>query len=205
MGVARIRIALADMDHHVRSRLSMNMIACQESRILSVVRSGFLLWLLAVLLFDSRPAAAEVWRVSPKVSEYFHLLYPGAAKGRLHTPLVLVMPDFSRVEQVILPFAGVSGDPGIDQLIDILNGERLWESADTGILNERYQTAVTQLAEGTPLRFPLVVLVRLPTPHLESDPPMPSTRDESLEAALAAWVDERVGERGLLVVSLQPR
>lgn len=170
-----------------------------------MARSGLLLLLLAMLLFDSRPVFAEVWQVSPKVSEYFHLLYPGAAKGRLHTPLVLVMPDSSRVEHVILPFAGASGDPSIDQLIDILNGELLWESADTGILNERYQTAVIQLAEGTLLQFPLVVLVRLESSRLESDSPLPITRDESVETALRAWVVERADKRSLLVVSLQPR
>jgi hypothetical protein len=54
-----------------------------------------------------------------------------------------------------------------------------------------------------PLRFPLVVLVRVETPDPDSGLQVPETRDEELETALRSWADEPANERQLLVISLQ--
>lgn len=170
-----------------------------------MARLGFIFMLLMALVFDARPASAEVFRVTPTLAEYFQLMLPGALSGRLQTPLILVMPDSSRVEQVISPFAGGSSDLNVDPLIDFLNGEQSLESTDTKIENERYQAAVAELVGDAPLRFPLIVLVRMETPSLESDPQIPTAGDEKLEAALRVWAGERVGDRSLLVIALQAR
>ncbi|WP_395794977.1 hypothetical protein [Aquimonas sp.] len=165
-----------------------------------MARFGFFLLLLVLLLLDPRPAFAEVWRISPKLDQYVQLLFPDRASGRLYYPLVLVMPDSSRVEQVILP-----GNRHIDALIETLNGERRLESADTGIENGRYHAAVTTLAGDAPLQFPLVVFVRLAPPRSESDVQIPAAASgETMEAALSAWVGD-AEKRNLLIVSLLPR
>jgi hypothetical protein len=170
-----------------------------------VARLGLLFLLLMVTIFNSRPAVAEVTRVTLSFSEYFQLLFPGAMSGRTYTPLVLVMPETSRVDQVISPFADGSSDMNVEPLIEFLNGERPWESAETGIANERYQVAVAALTRDAPLEFPLFVLVRMETPRLESDPQVPTAGDEKLESTLRAWVAERAGERNVLVIGLQAR
>jgi hypothetical protein len=166
---------------------------------------GLLFLLVTVIIFNSRPAVAEVTRVTLSYSEYFQLLFPGALSGRTYTPLVLVMPESNRVEQVISPFDGGSGDISLEPLIEFLNGERIWESADTRIANERYQAAVTALTRDAPQQFPLFVLVRMETPRSESDPQVPTAGGEKLESELTAWVAEGVGERNVLVVALQAR
>lgn len=170
-----------------------------------MARLGLIFLLMMVIIFNSRSAVAEVTRVTLSFSEYFQLLFPGALSGRTYTPLVLVMPESNRVEQVISPFDGGSSDMNVEPLIEFLNGERIWESADTRIANERYQAVVTALTKDAPQQFPLFVLVRMETPRSESDPQVPTAGDEKLESALRAWVAERSGERNVLVVALQAR
>jgi len=171
----------------------------------TVIEVRFLGLLLATLWVVPTPAAAEVLRISPKVEAYFRAVHLGAMNGRLYTPLVMAMPDASRVGQVILPFASEPEALGIERLTQVLDGELQWESPDTGITNERYRDAVQSLAGDLPLRFPLVVLVRIETPAPDSGLQMPEMRDEELEVALRAWAGEPANARNLLVVSLQLR
>lgn len=169
----------------------------------TVIEARYLGLLLAMLWVVPSPAAAEVLRISPKLEAYFLEVHPEAINGRLQTPLVMAMPDASRVGQVILPFASEPEALGIERLTQVLDGGLQWQSADTGITRERYRDAVLALAKDLPLRFPLVVLVRIETPDPDSGLQVPETRDEELETALRAWADEPANERHLLVISLQ--
>lgn len=168
-----------------------------------MIDSRFLGLLLTMLWVASTPVAAEVMRISPKVEAYFLAVHAGAMNGRLHTPLILTMSDAGRVEQVILPFAWEPEALGVERLTQVLDGELQWRSADTGITHERYRDAVQDLAGELPLRFPLVVLVRIETPGPDSALQFPETRDDELETALRAWAGEPAKERNLLVISLQ--
>lgn len=158
-----------------------------------------------LLLVGSTHVCAEAWRVSPMVSEYFHLLYPGTTRGRLQTPLVLVLPSAGRVEHIISPFAGGARDSSIDQLLEILNGERLPQRAATGVDDELYSGAVTKLARDLPLEFPLVVLVRMETPRPDVHPQIPTAHDELLEEALRNWESEQSSGRNVFVIALLAR
>ena len=171
-----------------------------------MARSSLLLLLLAGAIFSPGPAFAEVRELTPKAPEYFQLMFPGAFSGSMRTPIVLLMPDSSRVERVIAPFEAGSSGANAEPLIAFLNGERSWESVDTGIENERYHAAVTALAADTPLRFPVVVLVRWAPPRSESDVQLPAAASvEGLVASLSEWAGEQPDKRSLLVVTLQPR
>ncbi len=170
-----------------------------------VARSVFVLLVALMILVGSSRACAEVWRVSPKVNEYFRLLFPGAPGGRFSTPLVLVLPSADRVEHVIAPFSGEERDSNIEELLEILSAERVPERAVPHIVDERFLEAVAALGRELPLQFPLVVLVRMETSRPGEDPQLPTASDESLEDALRAWESQEAGARNVLILALEPR
>jgi hypothetical protein len=150
-------------------------------------------------------AHAEVFEVHARLSDYMDLLGPGERQGRL--PLLILMPDASRVDTVVVPFSGEPGDPSlaVERALAIIRGELTPDPADLEVEPgpERYRSAVMTLAGDRQLTFPLVVLVRIDATLLESLDQPSARYSDALESGLRDWVETEPSRRGVLVVSIQ--
>lgn len=150
-------------------------------------------------------AHAEIFEVHARLSDYMDLLGPGERQGRL--PLVILMPDASRVDTVVVPFSGEPGDPSpaVERALAIIRGEVPPDPADLEVEPgpERYRSAVMTLADDRQLTFPLVVLVRIDAALLETLDPPSARYSDALESGLRDWVETEPSRRGALVVSIQ--